>query len=301
MEGKKGAQTDRQTGAALDQETVERMRRGVIWMQKNRRLHLKDVAIGCDVAEHTVRNFAYGKAARPDNTFLGRLFRYLADYRVMVPQELTWNLEVQVGVPVARRVAMPMRYDTLRVEVQLDEADLLRVYERYAGYYLCFSRSQRGDHLVVAWLHVRALHQGAKKTGGGLLMPRFTLYSRNPDRFDVNQIDDYVAAGYVISRHGNIFFTGRHDGELSYMILKEPPARKFTYLEGLCLFTSADERTPLAARIMCQRLGLRASRHAWQKRIGLFSLVDFRLHFDNADVIERALGAEGLLLSTDSN
>lgn len=296
MEGKKGAQADRQTGAALDQQTVELMRRGVIWMQKNRGLRLKDVAVGCDVAEHTVRNFAYGKAARPDNTFLGRLFRYLADYRESMPKELAWRSEVSAGVRARRRAALPMRYESVRLEVQLDKADLIRVYERYAGYYLCFSRGHRADRLVASWLHIRGLNPRAEASGDALLMPRFTLYSRYPDRLDLNRIDDFVVAGYVMTRHGNIFFTGQRDGELRYMILREPSARKFTYLEGLSLVTSVDDREPFAARVMCQHLGLRASRDAWQTRIGLFAPEDFRRQFENADIIERALGAEELQL-----
>ena len=299
MDEKRGAQTDRQAGAALDQETVERLRRGVVWMQKNRGLRLKDIAVGCDVAEHTVRNFAYGKAARPDNTFLGRLFRYLATYRDMVPSEIAWRAEGLAGTAAPRRNIAPLHYDIVRSEVQIDENDLLRVYERYAGYYLCFSRSQRANHLVVSWLHVRALNPTVRATRGELLMPRYTLYSRYPDRFDEGRYDDYIEAGYVVARHGNIFFTGQLDGELRCMILKEPSARKFAYLEGLRLTTSVDDRTPFAARAMCERLGLRVSRDTWKSRIGLFTPDDLRRNFDNADVVERALRAGGPLLYKD--
>ena len=295
----KGARTDRQIGAALDQETVERLRGVVVWMQKNRGLRLKDVAVGCDTAEHTVRNFAYSKAARPDNTFLGRLYCYLANYRGMIPRELAWKPDVSADAATRRRTIVPLHYNMLRAQIQLDENDLLRVYERYAGYYLCFSRAEHRDRVSVSWLHLRALNPAAQSTAGGVPMPRFTLYSRYPNHFDANHADDYVSAGYVMTRHGNIFFTGQRDGELRYMILEEPPARKFTYLEGLYLGTSVDDGTPFASRVVCQNLGLRASRAAWDKRIGLFTTEDLHRHFGNADAVERVLGAGELRLSRD--
>ena len=299
MDEKKGPRTDRQTGAALDQETVERLRGGVVWMQKNRGLRLKDVAVGCDVAEHTVRNFAYGKAARPDNTFLGRLYRYLANYREMIPSEIVWKLDGASDAATHHRTIVPLFYDMIRAQVQVDEKDLLRVYERYVGYYLCFSRSEHADRLVVSWLHLRALNSTAQSTVGRVPMPRFTLFSRYPDRFDANHADDYVSAGYVMTRHGNIYFTGQRDGELRYMILEEPSIRKFTYLEGLYLGTSVDDGAPFASRVMCQHLGLRASRAAWEHRIGSFAAEEFRLHFDNAELVERVLGAGSLRLNKD--
>ena len=143
MDAKKGVQTDRQTGVALDRDTVERLRRGVVWMQKNRGLRLKDVAVGCDVAEHTVRNFAYGKAARPDNTFLGRLIRYLENFRDTIPSELAWISLPLGAVAARRRHATPLRHEIVHTEVPFDENDLIRVYERYSGYYLCFWRALR--------------------------------------------------------------------------------------------------------------------------------------------------------------
>lgn len=301
MEEKKRHQTDRQAGAALDQETIERLRRAMVWLQKNRGLRLKDVAVGCDVAEHTVRNFAYGKAARPDNTFLGRLFRYLAGFRELIPSELAWNSEVPSELGARHRSAVPLHYDLARAAVQVDKKDLLRVYERYTGYYLCFSRVPRMAHMVVSWLHVRALNPAAQANRGELLMPRFTLFSRYPDRFDGNRSHEFIAAGFVTTRHGNIFLTGQQDGQLRYMILQEPSARKFTYLGGLCLSTSVDDREPYSARVLCQYLGLRVSRTAWKDRVGLFDEGDFRLCFSNANVIERALGAGILLRSEDTH
>jgi hypothetical protein len=294
---KKETWTDRDAGAALDQETVERLRKAVVWMQKNRGLRLKDVAVGCDAAEHTVRNFAYGKAARPDNTFLGRLYGYLAAYREMMPGDLAWKLEVSNGGARGRRTIVPLYYEMLRAQIQVDQNDLLRVYERYAGYYLCFSRSRQASRVVCSWLHLLPLNRTTGSVEGDMPMPRFTLYSRFPDRFDTSRADEFVSAGYVMTRHGNIFFTGQRDGELRYMILEEPSARKFTYLEGLYLGTAVDDGAPFASRVMCQHLGPRVSRAAWKKRIGVFTSEELHQQFGNADVVERVLGAEGMGLN----
>ena len=96
------------------------------------------------------------------------------------------------------------------------------------------------------------------------------------------------------------FFTGAHDGDLKFMILKEPPLAKITYLEGLCLLTSIDEGNPFAARIVCQYLGSAASRDSRRERTGLFTFDVFRQNFKNAAAIERALGDPSLLLSNGS-
>ncbi|HVM81816.1 MAG TPA: hypothetical protein VMU06_22540 [Stellaceae bacterium] len=299
VDAKKGVQTDRQTGAALDRETVERLRRGVVWMQKNRGLRLKDVAVGCDVAEHTVRNFAYGKAARPDNTFLGRLVRYLEDFRDTIPSEFAWNAEPLAAVAARRRHATPLRYEIVHTEVPFDENDLIRVYERYSGYYLCFWRAPRSSRMSVSWLHIRARSPATRAERGELLMPRFTLYNRIPDRIDTERHDEIISVGYVATRHGNIFLTGQHDGEPRYMILREPSVRKFVYLEGLRL-TTAEDRSPLATRVLCQYLGLRAARRSWQSRISLFSEEEFRRQFDNSEVVERVLGNQELRLGIEA-
>lgn len=296
---KLAAQSDRQAGAALDQETVERLRGGLVWMQKNRGLRLKDVAIGCDVSEHTVRNFAYGKAARPDNTFLGRLVRYLEHYRDTIPSELAWKTESLGAISKRRRHATPLRYEIVNTEVGFDESDLARVYERYSGYYLCFWRARRSCRLSVSWLHIRGQNPASQAERGELLMPRFTLYNRIPDSIDAERHDEIISVGYVNTRHGNIFLTGQHDGEPRYMILREPSVRKFVYLQGLRL-TTADDRAPISTRVLCQYLGSRAARRLWQNRISLFSEEEFRRHFENADVVERVLGGQELHLGTEA-
>ncbi len=62
---------DRHVGSMLSGEEVERLREAIGWLRENRGLRLKDLALGCDSAEHTIRNFAYRKSHRPDNSFVG--------------------------------------------------------------------------------------------------------------------------------------------------------------------------------------------------------------------------------------
>ena len=50
---------NRDLGAMLSGEDVERLREAVGWIRRERGLKLKDIALGCDAADHTVRNFAY--------------------------------------------------------------------------------------------------------------------------------------------------------------------------------------------------------------------------------------------------
>jgi len=85
------------------------------------------------------------------------------------------------------------------------------------------------------------------------------------------------------------------------MILGEPSARKFTYLEGLYLSTSVYDGAPFAARVVCQYLGLRAPRAEWETRIGFFGIDDFRKQFSNAGAIERVLGAEDSRIGKNSH
>jgi transcriptional regulator with XRE-family HTH domain len=291
----KESRSDRRAGAMLDPDAVERMRRAVVWLQKNRGLRLKDVANECDIAEHTVRNFAYGKSGRPDNTSLGRLYRFLETYREFVPGDILpaprANRSPREG-PANRSIS----YEFLRNEFPLEEADVHRVYERYAGYYLCYRQSYRSDRLSVSWLHIRSLKRG-RTEADELPLPRFTLYAKFPDRFDAAEVSSYIIYGYVLTRHERLFFTGQRDGDLKYMVLREPSVRKFTYLHGLCLFTSVDDREPFAARMSCQYLGPTAGRDPRRTTIGLYAPDEFRNSFANAEVIERALGPQGLLLS----
>ena len=67
------ARPDREVGSMLSGDEVERLREAIGWLRGQRGLRLKDIALGCDAAEHTVRNFAYRKSIRPDNAFLGKV------------------------------------------------------------------------------------------------------------------------------------------------------------------------------------------------------------------------------------
>ncbi len=46
---------DRHVGSLLSVEEVESLRKAIGWLRENRGLRLKDLALGCDSAEHTIR------------------------------------------------------------------------------------------------------------------------------------------------------------------------------------------------------------------------------------------------------
>ena len=87
----------------------------------------------------------------------------------------------------------------------------------------------------------------------------------------------------------------QNDGELKRFTLKEPSSRRFTYLRGLSLLTAADDGEPIAARFVCQYLGRKAAREDWGGKIGVFSDETFHDLFDNADIVNRASGDNGVL------
>ena len=134
---------------------------------------------------------------------------------------------------------------------------------------------------------------------GGLPLPRFTLAIEYPDRFDPLKTQSYIIIGYAISRNGRLFLTGHHDGEPQFLVLNEPSIAKFTYLQGLCLLTSAHDKQPFSTRIVCQYLGSQVPRSAWKERIGVFSEGEFEALFDNADVVMRTIGDSDLLIGSD--
>ena len=68
-------------------------------------------------------------------------------------------------------------------------------------------------------------------------------------------------------------------------------------MQGLSLLTSAEDSEPFAARVVCQYLGEKASREDWGDKIGVFSDEAFHEIFDNADIIKRAIGDDGVLTS----
>lgn len=286
---------DRQIGAMLSGEDVERLREAVNWVRHHRGLRMKEVALECDAPEHTVRNFAYRKSVRPDSAFLGRLYKYFLGNRELLPEGFFASGEEPgpgAGESFFGKVA---RYDLVKMELPISEADLKRVYDRYSGYYLCFRHSYRPEMMSVSWLHILPLRHSGKASRWGLPLPRFTIYIRYPDPVDTAVSHSYVIIGYAISRHGRIYLSGQHDGELKYFILNEPTISKFTYIQGMCLLISAGDKQPFASRVLLQHLGPNAAREDWGERIGVFPRKRFMELFDNAEAVVGALGPEGAL------
>ena len=92
---------------------------------------------------------------------------------------------------------------------------------------------------------------------------------------------------------------GHHEGEPQYFALIEPPTAKFTYMQGLCLLTSAHDKQPFSTRAICQRLGPETSRLEWEDKIGVFTNREFKRLFDNAEIVMRAIGDEGVLVGSN--
>ncbi len=82
---------DRDVGSMLSGEDIERLREAIGWLRGQRGVRLKDIALGCDAAEHTVRNFAYRKSIRPDNAFLGKLYKYISGRKELLPDDFFAN------------------------------------------------------------------------------------------------------------------------------------------------------------------------------------------------------------------
>ncbi len=261
-------QSDRSVGSTLSGDDVETLREGVHWARTHHGVRYRDVAEESGTPEHTVRNFANRKSLRPDNAFLGRLYRFFAANR---------HLSTRQPHEPASRIAQG---DLIRAVLPVSDEDVKRVLDRFSGYYLCFRRAYRRSMLSASWLHIM-------KEASPL--PRFTHFVQYPDPVDQSP-RSYVIVGYAISRKGRIYLSGHNDAEIKHYILNEPRTRSFTYLQGLCLMTSADDGTPFATRIICQHLGADALRDQWMGKIGMFSDKEFGSLFDNADVIIKSLG-----------
>ncbi len=290
---------DRDVGAMLSGAEVERLRETLNWIRRNRGVRLTEIADGCDAPEHTVRNFAYRKSKRPDNAFLGRLCKYFARDSEFHSESLLLDADDARPETTRNHIGRLAQFDLIRLELPITEDDLKRVFDRYSGYYLCFRRSVRPARMSVSWLHIRPLNPKLDITKEGLPLPRFTLFIKHHDRFDPEMTRSYIIVGYTISRNGHIFFIGHHDGELQYLTLNEPSIRKFSYLQGLCLLTSAGAKQPFSTRIVCQYLGREASRPEWEEKIGVFPDAEFASLFSNADVVKRTLVDESVLVSSD--
>ena len=135
----------------------------------------------------------------------------------------------------------------------------------------------------------------AKTVIRGLPMPRFTLFIECPDAIGPEAGRSYIVGGYAIRRNGRIYLVGQNDGDLNYFTFKEPTNRRFTYMQGLSLLTSVTDGEPFASRVVCQYLGRKAAREDWGGKIGVFPDATFPDLFDNADIIKRAIGKDGVL------
>ena len=291
------ARPDRDVGAMLSGEDVERLREAIGWIRRERGLRLKDIAIGSDAAEHTVRNFAYGKSIRPDNAFLGKLYKFIADHVELLPDDFLGDSKE--GRPRGRdeTIGRLGRFDLVRLELPITEDDLMRVFDRYSGYYLCFRQSYQPAKMSVSWLHILPLNPNLDLAKDGLPMPRFTLFIERPDPVDPEAGRSYIIGGYAYRRNGRIYLVGQNDGDLKHFTFKEPRIRRFTYMQGLSLLTSAEDGEPFATRVVCQYLGKSAAREDWSDKVGVFPNETFYDLFDNADIIKRAIGDDGVLTS----
>ncbi len=170
---------DRDIGANLSGDGVEKLREGISWMRKHRGLRIKDVALDSGVPEHTIRNFTDRKSNRPENGVLGRLYKFMVSNRELLPDEfftIDRDLLSQRADSVSR-----LPDDLIKKKVlPVSEADLKRVYDRYTGYYMCYRRSQRPGKMSVSWLHIMPLKGNAKAFKGNLPLPRLTGFSELP-------------------------------------------------------------------------------------------------------------------------
>ncbi len=285
---------DRQIGSLLSGEEVERLREAINWMRQHRSLRMKEIALDCDTPEHTVRNFAYRKSVRPDSAFLGRLYKYCVGNRELLPEDFFASEQEPDAAPAEGFLGKLARFDLIKMELPISESDIMRVYDRYSGYYLCFRPSFHPGMMSVSWLHILPLRPNVTASRWGLPLPRFTVFIRYPDPVDSETLHSYVIIGYAFSRHGHIYLSGQHDGELKFFIIEEPKVHKFTNLQGMCLQTSAEEKQPFASRVVLQYLGREAARKDWDDRIGVFPRDDFTGMFDNADAVLRALNEDVL-------
>lgn len=193
---------DRQVGALLSGDEVERLREAVNWIRRHRGLRLKEIASNSEIPEHTVRNFAYRKSVRPDSACLGRLYKFFVGNRELLPEGFFATAADRPTEPSEGIFGRIARLDLMKMEIPISESDLKRVYDRYSGYYLCFRRSYRPDFISVSWLHILPLRPTGRISRWGLPLPRFTIFINYPDPFDPESTHAYIIIGYVLCRHG---------------------------------------------------------------------------------------------------
>ncbi len=273
------SQDHRSVGSMLSGEDVEQLRQSVLWACQNRGLRYREIADECGSPEHTVRNFANEKSMRPDNVFLGRLYKYFTENKHLLPDQFRERDEIAKIRPI----------DLLRETLPITDADVERTSKRYTGYYICFRNSYKPSKISVSWLHIIKART---------IVPRFSHVFRYADPVDGLGYD-YVIMGYAFCRKGCLYLIGQHDGGFKNIVLTEPSTRRFKYLYGIGLLTSRDEREPFATRIICQYLGSDASRSEWKDKIGVFSQEEFKTRFVDADKIMASFGETISLSSTD--
>ncbi|MCZ6759694.1 MAG: hypothetical protein O7D29_04850 [Gemmatimonadetes bacterium] len=292
---------DRHIGSMLGGEEVERLRDAIGWLREHRGFRLNEIALECDIPEHTVRNFAYRKSNRPDGAVLGKLYKYFVGNGELLPEGFFAPGREPASESPDGFLGRIARFDLIKRELPISESDLKRVYDRYSGHYICFRRSYRPEAISVSWLHILPFKPSTKITRWGLPLPRFTLFNEYPDQFDPDTMRSYVVIGYAFSRGDRIYLTGQHDGNLHHFILNEPPIPKYTYIQGLYLATSSEDKRPFAAQVVCQYLGSDVSRHDWSDKLGILPRDEFDTRFENADIILRAIGGNDLLVARNDN
>jgi len=292
---------DRQVGSLLNGDDVEKLREAINWIRHHRGYRLKEIAQDCGAPDHTVRNFAYRKSVRPDGAVLGRLYKFVVTNRELLPDNYFEGHGHDQSTALKSYLGQPASIDLIKMRGAISETDLKRIYDRYSGYYLCFRQSHRRDTMSVSWLHILPLARKVVPGQESLPLPRFTLFVTYPEAFDLGPTQSYVVVGYGFSHSGRIYLTGQHDGKLQHFILDEAPTRRFTYLQGLFLGASEEDRQPIAAHVVCQYLGGNVSRSHWQDHVGIFSSSKFKDVFDNAEIVMKAIGDAAPLAVEASN
>jgi hypothetical protein len=278
--------TDENIGLQLDWKQVEELRRLLGWLRGERGLRLKDIARAMDVPAHSLGNFVRHRSRRPANLILGRLYRYLAANRNLLPKNALGAASPGDDATTSASLGILARYGLVKLDLPIGLDDLRRVYDRYTGYYHCFSLVPGPRHRVMcSLLHVRAPRLGANYQDADLPLPRFTFMTPVPNPLNERRAKRYVIVGYVISRNGNIFLTGHYDGELQYLVLKEARDRRFQYLRGVLLTTLLGDGAPAAVRIVCQRLDPEGDRASRGRRVKNYDIAALHKTFDGSDTI----------------
>ncbi|MGH6719918.1 MAG: hypothetical protein ACREER_11415, partial [Alphaproteobacteria bacterium] len=282
--------TDAEVGLGLDPAQVEELRQVVAWIRGHRGSRLKDIARAIDQPEHSLSNFIRGRSKRPGNQFLGRLCGYFAAHPELLPDHSSFGRSEKSGRASSGTLGILARYGLVSLDVPISVDDVRRVYERYTGYYLCHG-VLRANHqaMICSLLHIRPARRGAAYDAPDLPLARFTFMVRVPDSISPRAAKRYVVVGYAISRNGKLFLTGHHDGELQYLVLREPRERRFQFVEGYLLTTLVGAGSPAPMRMVCERLAAEGDRKEWGRLARTYAPAAYRRAFQHADTIMAAL------------